>query len=482
MKPLSIRLQLSLMMSLLTLSIITVLSVVAYIEFEESLLGNIDATLRAMGAGMRIEFVEEEGEEEEAENHEAEFRAIMGYGTSEYSSQCRIWMEGSQKDIFTSDAPNTPLAQGLLQPPAEEQPDVGDFSLFDITGGEKSGRRDTLRVMWMREVTSQGIANILVARSSGYAYHEVGEFLQLLLVSGGSILLITLFLVPKIISWGLRSITDAGRRMKHITHRSLGQDSLIQGGIPAELQPFQAALDEMLARLNTAMRQQEQFTADAAHDLRTPLAVMKSTLQTLQIRPRTVTEYQESVNDVLRDIGRMEQLVQQFLTLARLDATDRILDPAEIRLDLLLQSVVDAFTDRAEQQGARLVYEKSTTPSVQGNETDLWQLFSNLLDNALRYGPPNGAVRITVKNGTDSWATTCVHDEGGAIPPDQLPRLFDRFYRVESSRSEASGGTGLGLAIAREIVRRHGGDIAITSDPQTGTSVTVRLPREQNRM
>ncbi len=238
----------------------------------------------------------------------------------------------------------------------------------------------------------------------------------------------------------------------------------------------------MLARLDTAIRQQEQFTADAAHDLRTPLAVMKSTLQTLQIRPRTVAEYQESVNDLLRDIDRMERLVQQLLTLARLDAIDTISDPAEIRLDLFLQSVADSFTDRAEQQGARLVFEQSAALSIRGDETELWQLFSNLLDNALRYGPPNGAVQITSENGSDSWATACVHDEGGTIPPDKLPRLFDRFYRVESSRSEASGGTGLGLAIAREIARRHGGDIAIISDPQGGTSVTVRLPREQNPM
>lgn len=194
---------------------------------------------------------------------------------------------------------------------------------------------------------------------------------------------------------------------------------------------------------------------------------MKSTLQTLQIRPRTVAEYQESINDVLQDLGRMERLVQQLLTLARLDANDKIADPVEIRLDLLLQSVVDTFTDRGEQQGTHLVYEPTGTPSVQGNETELWQLFCNLLDNALRHGPPNGEVHVTLKNGSDSWVTTCVHDEENAIPPDKLPYLFDRFYRVESSRSEASGGTGLGLAIAREIVRRHRGDIAITSDPHT---------------
>jgi signal transduction histidine kinase len=233
----------------------------------------------------------------------------------------------------------------------------------------------------------------------------------------------------------------------------------------------------MLARLDAAMRQQEQLTANVAHELRTPLAIMKSTLQTLRMQPRKVAEYEEGVDDALQDIERIEQLVGQLLTLARLDATDKVSDPAEVRLDILLKSLAEAFDGRAEQQGASVIYANGEAVSVQGDETELRQLFSNLLDNALRYGPPKGVVRITLQDGPGPWVTTCVHDQGGAIPPENLPRLFDRFYRVDPSRSQAYGGTGLGLAIAREIVRRHHGDIEITSDPQAGTSVVVHLPR-----
>jgi signal transduction histidine kinase len=474
-KPLSIRLQLSAMVSLLTLVITLVLSLVAYIEFEESLLGNIDATLRAMGEGIRVELVEEE---ESEENHEAEFRAITGYGTSEYPSQCRIWIEGRQKDLFTSNDVSTPLAQGLLHPPAEEQPDVGDSSLFSIPSSVGSHRKNMLRAMWMRQGSPRGIVNILVARSSSYVYHELGEFLRLLLVFGGSITLVALFATPKIISWGLRSITHAGGQLEQITHRSLGHEGRIMGSVPVELRPFQSALDGMLVRLNAAMRQQEQLTADVAHELRTPLAIMKSTLQTLRMQPRMAAEYEEGVDDALRDMDRMEQLVTQLLTLARLDAVDKVPDPVEVRLDILLKSLVDVFADRAEQQGASVVCANDAAVCVQGDETELWQLFSNLLDNALRYGPPKDIVRITLQDGPGPWVTTCVHDEGGAIPLEKLAHLFDRFYRVDSSRSQASGGAGLGLAIAREIVLRHHGDIAITSDPQAGTSVVVRLPRK----
>ena len=471
MKPLSIKLQLSLMVSVLTLLIITVLSISAYIEFEESLLGNIDTTLRAMAEGIRAEL----DEQDSRERREAELLAITGRNSLSDYGRYRIWLEHGQESPFLSDPPDDPFMQQLLRPPTEEQPDVGDVSLFSITDSEGAGR---FRTIWMRYPADGDVVNILVARSSDYAYHELEEFLQLLLVSGGSVTLITLLLVPRIIAWGLRSITAAGRHLERITHRNLGREDRVMGDVPVELHPFQLALDGMLARLNTAVRRQEQLTADVAHELRTPLAIMKSTIQTVRMRPRTAAEYEEGMDDTLRDIDRMEQLVQQLLTLARLDVVDEIPDPVEVRLDALLQSLADAFADRAERQGASVVCMTGATVSVQGNEMELQQLFSNLIENALRYGPPRGIVRIALEDGPAPWVTACVQDEGGVIPPEVLPHLFDRFYRADSSRSQASGGVGLGLAIAREIVLRHHGDIVITSEPHTGTTVTVRLPRK----
>jgi two-component system heavy metal sensor histidine kinase CusS len=474
MRPLSIRLQLSLLVSGLTLIIIVVLSSVAYVEFQESLLGNIDTTLLAVGEGIRVELAEGEGDE----THEAEFRALTGHGIPEYSSQCRIWIEAGPKDIFTTGKAGAPLAQGLLHPPAERQPDVGGFSLFNVTDGAGSGRRSKLRAMWMRQASPQGIVNVLVARSSSYAYHEMGEFLRLLLVFGGAMTLVVLFLTPTIISWGLRPITRAGEQLKQVTYRSLECAGRVMGSVPVELRPFKSALDAMFSRLNKTMRQQEQFTADAAHELRTPLAIIKSTLQTLRMQPRTAAEYEQGADDMLQDVDRMERLVSQLLVLARLDATDKVPDPAEVRLDTLLRSLAEVFDSRAGQQGASVVYTGDGAVSVEGDETELERLFSNLLDNALQYGPAGGTIHITLQDRSGPCATVCVHDEGGNIPPERLPHLFDRFYRVDSSRSQASGGTGLGLAIAREIVLRHHGDITVTSDPQAGTSVLVRLPRK----
>lgn len=472
MKPLSIRLQLSLLMSLLTLVIIAILSVAAYFEFKESLLGNIDATLKATSEGIRAQL-----DEADPVEREAELRAIAGYESPGYASQCRVWLDKGEKDLFASHSAGNPLSQGLLHPPARQQPKVGDLSLFNLTGDAGPGRARAFRVLWMRQVSGQRVVNILVARSSDHVYHELGEFLQLLLISGGIVTVVVLLLVPRVVSWGLRSVSYAGRQLDQITHRSLRQESLAMGTVPTELRPFKSALDGMLVRLNKAMLQQEQLTADVTHELRTPLAIMKSTLQTLRMKPRTAVEYEDGMDDALHDIDRMEQLVAQLLTLARLDAVDEVANPAEVRLDILLQSLVEIFDDRAERQGARVVCVQDVAISVPGDENELRQLFGNLLDNALRYGPSRGVVRITLEDGPSPWVTACVQDEGGAIPPESLAHLFDRFYRVDPSRSQTCGGTGLGLAIARQIVQRHHGDIAITSDPQTGTSVIVRLPR-----
>lgn len=462
------------MVSLLTLLIITVLSIAAYYEFEESLLGNIDVTVRYMADAILAE-LQEEGVL--PENQRAAFLAVTGHSASGYESQCRIWMDESREDLFTTDSTAKPLAFALRNPPLEERPEVGDLRLFNVDDDITLHKESVLRVIWTRQPLRGQVVNILVARSSWQVYHELWEFLQLLLVFGGSVTLIALLSVPRIISWGLRPVIHAGQQLERVTHRSLGREGRIIGDVPIELRPFKSALDGMLLRLDEAMRQQEQFTADAAHELRTPLAIMKSTLQTLQMRPRTVAEYRESLDDALRDIDRMEQLVQQLLTLARLDSTNRTSDFTDVRLDVLLKSLADVFADRAERQGARIACTDHEGVRVRGDETELWQLFSNLLDNALRYGPSDGVVRISLQDGPDRWVTACVHDDGGGIPPEKLPRLFDRFYRVDSSRSQASGGSGLGLAIVREIVQRHHGEIEITSDPQSGTSVIVRLPR-----
>ena len=139
--------------------------------------------------------------------------------------------------------------------------------------------------------------------------------------------------------------------------------------------------------------------------------------------------------------------------------------------------LAQAFDEKASETGGSVVCENLPSTRVRGEEGQLNTLFSNILSNAIEHGPSGGTVRVTVEHGSDGYCTACIHDEGGGIPVEAIGHLFDRFYRVDSSHSRATGGAGLGLAISREIARWHGGDITIESNPGTGTLVTVRLHR-----
>lgn len=471
MKPLSIKLRLSLLVTLLTVAIIVVVSVVAYVQLEESLLKNVDEILRAMGEGMAA--ILDDAQDSEA--REAELRSILGHRDTRSSAWCRIWADDGDRDWFVSDLPEDSHREQLLDPPLSERPEVGEISLFNLGGPNGQGRKAPYRALWIRRVQEGEVVNVLVGRSSRYVYYELSEFYRLLLIIGGGLTLLAFLAVPVLISWGLRPVAQAGAQLQAITHKSLGRERE-RPEVAPEVRPFMSALDGMLARLDQAMRQQKQFVADAAHELRTPVAIVKSTLQTMNLRPRTVAEYQESVDEALQDIGRLERLIEQLLSLARLEGPDRLRSSVELRLDALLGEMAEMFDARAVRQGGRVLFLQADAIWMRGDENELRKLFRNLLDNALRYGPPGGTVRVMVDE-ADREVVVRVHDEGGQIPPEALTHLFDRFYRVDSSHSQTSGGSGLGLAIAREIARRHEGDITITSNPRTGTVVSVHLAR-----
>ena len=473
MKPLSIKLRLSLLVSLITLAVILTVSIVAYVELEESLLDNVDEVLRAMGEGVVAAFEEKH----EPEARAAAFRSILGSRDVRDPAWYRIWMDGSDQDLVAGELPADPYRELFLHPPDDAQPEVGKSSFFNIISDVDQDRKQACRAVWVRRVFEQHVVNILVGRSSHYVYHELSEFYRLLLIVGSGLMLLAFLLVPVLVFWGLSPITRASAQLQMITHKSLGQNRMFGAETAPELRPFVAALEDMLGRLDKAMRRQEQFIADAAHELRTPVAVVKSTLQTARLLHRTASEYEQNIDETLEDIGRLERLIEQLLSLARLERPERPHKPVRLHLNALLAETVGMFEAQAVQQNGRIVFSGAGAVWVRGDENEMRQLFSNLLDNALRHGPPGGMVRVTLENKADNGVTVSVHDEGGHIPPDALVHLFDRFYRVDSSRSQTSGGSGLGLAITREIVRRHAGDIEMTSDPESGTLVVVHLPK-----
>ena len=469
MTSLSLKWRVSLWVSTVLVAVIATVSIVAYVQFEESHLRHIDRTLLAMANGVVASLNDHEGKEKLAE----EVRAVTAASDPNTRSfSYRIWMDGSSTDLLVSDAPDSEYGRWLRELPAPSSATGGQYVLMNI-----GHRGNEYRAVWMCHKIDEGIVNIVVAGSSHFTYHEMHEFLQLLLILGGSLLLGSVVAIMWTVRCGLRPIHTTAEALRRISRPNAGKALLDDLRAPEELHPFVEALRDMLGRLDRVLQQQRQFSSDAAHELRTPLAGAKSTLQAAQMQQRQADEYRQAIDDALEDIARMERLIEQLLVLTRMDEVNGQTAAVEVPLDVLLGELAETYDKKARHSGGRVILEESSATTVRGNLDELARLFSNVLDNAVRYGPPGGTVRIALECEPDNHATVCIHDEGGNIPPETLPHLFDRFYRVDHSRSSSTGGAGLGLAIAREIARRHNGAISITSSPDSGTLVSVRLAR-----
>ena len=244
---------------------------------------------------------------------------------------------------------------------------------------------------------------------------------------------------------------------------------------PDEVGRLAATFDRMLERLEEAFARQRRFTADASHELRTPLALLTSRADVALARPRTLAEYREALTGVRDDAARMAQLLGELLTLARVDRGQELLAREPVALADLVADTLAALEPLATDRQVALQVGALLPCIVTGDQTRLTQLLINLVDNALKYTPAGGRVTVGLARDAD-MALLSVADTGIGIPPEHLPRLFERFYRVDAARTRTAGGAGLGLAIAEWIAQAHGGTIAVTSRSGGGSVFSVRLP------
>lgn len=248
-----------------------------------------------------------------------------------------------------------------------------------------------------------------------------------------------------------------------------------------ELAPLTAAIENVLQRLERSFNQQRTFVSDAAHELKTAVAVVKSSLQLLVLRERTPAEYHAGIDRSLADTERLETLVAKMLTLARVENAGGA-QTAERAADLA-QSLREQAAELRTIAELRRVQVDLQLPENQPvmvplAPDDCSLLISNLLLNALQHSPADSTVKaqIALRRGPESAAEFSVADRGEGIDPAALPHVFQRFYRGDPSRDRATGGAGLGLAICKAVVDRAGGSIWIASRPGNGTTVTARLP------
>jgi heavy metal sensor kinase len=242
----------------------------------------------------------------------------------------------------------------------------------------------------------------------------------------------------------------------------------------SELGQLASVLNSTFARLEAAFARQQQFTADASHELRTPVAIVLSQTQATLARERSPVEYRETLQACERAAQRMRALTESLLTLARFDAGHEPTLRERVDLGRLVKDSLDLFNPLAKERRIA-VHSDLTSVECLGDPQQLTQVVANLITNALVHNRCDGEVRVTVR-GDSAWAILTVADKGPGISSEDLPRIFERFYRGDKSRTAATGGTGLGLAIGKAIVERHRGTLEVASVPGAGCTFTVRLP------
>ena len=236
------------------------------------------------------------------------------------------------------------------------------------------------------------------------------------------------------------------------------------------------SVNSMLERIEDAFMRLKDFTADVAHELRTPLTAAKCRLDVAMELPRETGEYEDAIRDTLDRLAGLNTLVENLLLLAELDGEPERRERRDVRLGELLADIAEFFGIAAEQKDINLRVECTDQCVVSGNSTLLRRLFSNLIENAIRHTPPGGEVRLDTAC-DDGGCNITVMDTGSGLAPDDLAKVFQRFYRADSARTWGKEGAGLGLSICRKIVETHGGRIRATSERGEGTSLHVWLPR-----
>jgi two-component system heavy metal sensor histidine kinase CusS len=274
---------------------------------------------------------------------------------------------------------------------------------------------------------------------------------------------------------GIRPVEEIAETARRITSSHLGE-RIVAEGYPYELASLALTFNKMLDGLEDSFERISRFSADIAHDLRTPVNNIRGEAEVALARARTIDEYRDALESSLEEAVRLSDLIGNLLFLARAESPLTHLRLEQVDVADLLEGVREYYDASAADAGVVLTSVRGSEPVVaELDRTLIQRAVGNLVSNAVAHTLKGGTVALK----SHSEAATVfieVTDTGVGIPPEALPRVFDRFFRVDPSRSKASGGTGLGLAIVQGIMLLHGGNVEIASEPGIGTRVTLRMP------
>ena len=273
--------------------------------------------------------------------------------------------------------------------------------------------------------------------------------------------------------WALEPIERIRRQAERIS-RSNVTERVPEETLVGEFRDLARTYNEMLGRLEQGIEDLQNFAADAAHELRTPLATLRAAIDSAVETKRTPEEYRSTLGSLAEEVSRMSRIVSDLFTLAKVDMRQYALQKERVRLRALLEESREMWEGAAAENGVTIGLSGGDA-EVAADPVALRRVFMNLVENAVKYNRPGGRVNISLE-AADGTARVRVEDTGPGISAEHLPKLFHRFYRVDKTRSRERGGAGLGLAICKSFVEAHEGKIGVESEPGRGTVFWVELP------
>ncbi|MGH9757657.1 MAG: sensor histidine kinase [Candidatus Acidiferrales bacterium] len=455
MKPLSIRVRLTAWYSIILALSLAVFGGVAFLAMRHSIHATVDAGLRQRIEGVRSIIAEDEPQGLAA--LQDEFR--------EYARG-----EGSHVKLRVASASGTLIfaTQGMeqLTERARRKKISRPFS-DEIEGEHYRALTENLDVAGVRYAAE-------VAVSTGDFDEVLMRFALVLLLAAPAFLLLAALGGYWMSRRALVPVDEITRAARSISAQNLSM-RLAVPRTGDELERLASTLNEMLERLDAAFHRVMQFTADASHELRTPVSVIRTGAELTLRKPRSEDEYREALSQILQESEKVSQLIEQLMDLARADSGAVALPLARMELSECLRRSIDQA--RILAAARQISISESITPEplwVGGDAVSLERLFLILLDNAVKYTPEGGRIEVDLHR-AGRTAVAAVRDTGIGIDAEDIPHIFERFFRADKARSRESGGTGLGLAIGRWIAEAHGGEIRVKSEIGKGACFEVRL-------
>jgi heavy metal sensor kinase len=464
----SIRAQLTLWGAAITMAICAVLCAILYLGLDRSLHHEVDNFLE----GETFEFrsiILEEGAKDSLAEIEAEIRRELG---SRLRGDLVFRLLDDQGRLRVTSDPKERLPNPWVFPPISER-GAGRLNLSTVAEGEGRGPA-RVSSMWIQK--PDGVRYIVQAayRLSG-VIASLAKFRRIVIVALAAAAALSVVGGYFLARRSLQPVETMTRAARHISATHLS-DRIPLRKTNDELDRLASTLNHMLDRIERHVRGLHQFTADASHELKTPLAALRGAAEVALSKPRDEQELRRVIEDSIQHFDRLARIAGDLLLLARLDAGHDSITRVPVNLAAAIEDVVDLYSAYAAERGIQLQVKQCDPVVVMGDRDRLRQMVSNLIDNAVKYMEGAGQIDVSMTR-ENGRAEMRVADTGPGIPPESLPHVFDRFYRADQARARREDqGAGLGLPISRSIAMALGGSVRIESTVGAGTTIYVSLP------